>query len=128
MAHIKAKIGKEHYITEIVAGNNMIISDEPVSEGGNGEGFSPFYLLAASLGSCTAITLRMYADKKGWDLESCEVNIAFDQENGTSVFKKDILLIGDLNDEQKQRLLMIADKCFIHKILTNSIEINTGLI
>lgn len=128
MTNLKAIIGKDHYRTEIIAGNNTIIADEPVTEGGKDDGFSPFHLLTASLGSCTAITLRMYADRKGWDLESCEVNVSVTQENGTSVFKKEILLVGDLNDEQKQRLLIIADKCFIHKLLNNPIVINTELI
>jgi putative redox protein len=128
MTHIKATIGKDHYRTEIIAGENTIIADEPLSEGGMGEGFAPSYLLAASLGSCTAITLRMYADRKCWDLESCEVNVYFSKDNDTAILTKKILLVGDLSEEQKQRLLKIADKCFIHKILTNPIEINTELI
>jgi len=128
MAHIKAIIKKKHYRTEIIAGKHTIISDEPVVEGGNGEGLSPFHLLAASLGSCTTITIRLYADRKGWPLESCEVSVSINRENGTTFFKKDILLVGNLTDEQKQVLLKIADKCFIHKILTGPIEINSSLI
>lgn len=128
MPHIKAIIGKEHYRTEIISDKNTIISDEPISEGGKGEGLSPYHLLAASLGSCTAITIRMYADRKGWNLDSCEVNVTIGQEAGTVLFQKNILLVGDLNEEQKQRLLKIADKCFIHKILTNPINITTELI
>lgn len=128
MPHIKAIIGKEHYRTEIISVKNTIISDEPISEGGKGEGLSPYHLLAASLGSCTAITIRMYADRKGWNLDSCEVNVSIKQESGTAFFLKNILLVGDLSEEQKQVLLKIADKCFIHKILTNPINITTELI
>jgi putative redox protein len=128
MPPIKAKIGKDHYRTEIIAGNNTIISDEPVSEGGKGEGLSPYNLLGASLGSCTVITIRMYADRKGWNLESCEVDVTIYPFHEKSIIKKNVLLVGDLSEEQKQRLLKIADKCFIHKLLTNPIEINTRLI
>ncbi len=128
MPHIKAIIGKEHYRTEITAGDHTIISDEPLNEGGNNEGFSPLRLIAASLGSCTAITLRLFADRKGWALESCEVHITVSFENGTTVFKKDIKLTGDLPEEQRLSLLKIAEKCFIHKLLTNPIKINTELI
>jgi putative redox protein len=128
MKQITAKIGKDHYRTEIISGDNIIISDEPIDEGGNNEGFSPLRLLAASLGSCTAITLRMYADRKGWDLESCEVNVSIYPETGTANFQKGILLVGNLTEVQKETMLKIADKCFIHKILTNQININTVLI
>jgi len=128
MQKLTAIIGKDLYRTEITSGNNSIIADEPLSDGGKDEGFSPFSLLASSLAACTAITLRMYADRKNWDLESCEVNITVDQYGGKTIFFFFILFVGNLDEEQKQRLLKIADKCFIHKVLTNPIEINTRLI
>ncbi|RXR19020.1 OsmC family peroxiredoxin [Flavobacterium amnicola] len=129
MIKITAQIGKELYKTEIKSAVNTIIADEPVEAGGKDLGFAPRELLASSLGACTAITLRMYADRKGWDLTDAKVAITFewDAENLKSVIKRNIALFGTLDDAQRKRLLKIANSCPIHKILTNPIEIETLL-
>ena len=117
------------YLTEIKAEKNTIIVDEPVSLGGEGAGLSPMELLAASLGSCTAITLRMYAERKKWDLKDVRVEVTFQNdpnEKGSSFFC-DIELIGDLSEEQREKLLEIGKKCPIHKTLLNPIEIESKL-
>ena len=129
MSKITAHTGNELYKTEIRSETNFIVSDEPESSGGKDLGFSPKELLAASLASCTGITLRMYANRKGWDLTDIIVEITFDTDSVDNKFKiiRNIILSGSLDDSQKARLLNIADKCPIHKIITNPIEITTEL-
>lgn len=129
MNKIATHTGKELYKTEIHSEKNFIISDEPESSGGKDLGFSPRELLASSLASCTGITLRMYANRKGWDLTDIKVEITFDTDSVDNNFKiiRNIQLFGSLDATQKARLVYIADKCPIHKILTNPIEIITEL-
>nr|WP_314896972.1 OsmC family protein [uncultured Flavobacterium sp.] len=129
MIKIIAKIGEELYKTEIESANNMIISDEPESNGGKDLGFAPRELLASSLAACTCITLRMYANRKGWDLTDIKVEVTFDKDPTENKSKMicTIQLFGDLDNDQKTRLLSIANKCPIHKILTSAIEITTEL-
>lgn len=125
---VKASLGTEKYYTEVVAGENTLITDEPVDKGGGNKGFNPFEILATSLASCTAATLRMYIDRKEWNVE--KINIEVELENfpltKRAIFKRDISFEGtNLDDEQLKRLHAIADACPIHKILTNDIEILT---
>jgi len=127
MVKVNATINALHYKTEITSGSNKIISDETITHGGNAEGFTPEELLCASLASCTTITLRMYADRKEWPLEKLDVEVTFerDEEKSISFINRKIHFSGDLSIEQKQRLLVIADKCPIHKTLSNPITITT---
>ena len=129
MDKITAHIGTALYKTEIISATHSIISDEPESVGGMDLGFTPDELLASSLAACTSITLRMYANRKGWDLTDIKVEIKMDNPPAEqkTVITRSIQLIGNLDEEQKTRLLYIADKCPIHKILTNPIEITTDL-
>lgn len=125
---VKASLGKTKYYTEVIAGENQLITDEPVDKGGQNKGFNPFEILATSLASCTAATLRMYIDRKEWDVE--KINVEVDLENfpitKLAVFKRDISFEGtNLDAEQLKRLHTIADACPVHKILTNEIEILT---
>ncbi|MCW3084143.1 MAG: redox protein regulator of disulfide bond formation [Bacteroidetes bacterium] len=127
MVTINAHIAKEKYQTTIKSATNLIVADEPEENGGNDFGFSPSELLAASLGACTSITLRMYADRKGWDLEDLNVEVSFtrDPEKNMSTFTRKIKFTGSLTGEQKERLMKIADSCPTHKALTNPITVNT---
>ena len=125
---VKASLGKEKYYTEVVAGENTLITDEPVDKRGQNKGFNPFEILATSLASCTAANLRMYIERKEWDVE--KINVEVELENfpltKRAVFKRDITFEGtDLDEEQLKRLHTIADACPVHKILTNEIEILT---
>ena len=126
---VKASLGRTKYYTEVVAGENLLITDEPVDKGGQNKGFNPFEILATSLASCTAATLRMYIDRKEWDVE--QINVEVDLENfpltKRAVFKRNISFEGTvLDQEQLKRLHTIADACPVHKILTNDIEILTN--
>lgn len=129
MNKITANIGTELYKTEIESETNLIISDEPKSSGGQDLGFAPNELLASSLAACTAITLRMYANRKGWELTDVKVEVSFETDSLENKFKivRDIQLLGNLDEDQQARLLIIANKCPIHKILINPIEITTAL-
>lgn len=130
MTHISASIGNENYITQLVSPFGInIISDEPVSNGGKSSGFTPHELLASSLASCTAITLRMYANRKKWEISEIKVDVFVTEnveENFTS-FECVIHFPLNTTEEQRIRLLQIADKCPVHKILSGTIKINTEL-
>lgn len=125
---VKASLGKTKYYTEVIAGENSLITDEPLDKGGQNKGFNPFEILATSLASCTAATLRMYIDRKEWEVENIDVEVELENFPLTklAVFKRNINFEGsDLSDEQLKRLHAIADACPVHKILLNEIEIQT---
>ena len=115
--------------TTITAGNNTIISDDPIALGGKEEGFNPFELLAASLGACTNATLRIYADRKQWPLTGVEtaVTVIRSDATATTVFTRHIKVSGDLDETQKSRILAIANACPVHKILSGTVEIKTNM-
>lgn len=124
---VKAILGKEKYYTEVTAGENQLITDEPIDKGGQNKGFNPFEILATSLASCTAATLKMYIDRKEWAVE--EINVEVEIENypltKRAVFTRNISFEGTIDEEQLKRLHTIADACPVHKLLTNDIEIQT---
>lgn len=136
---VVVRVGREKYTTEIVARSHSILVDEPKKHGGKDAGMSPYELLLASLGSCTAITLRMYADKKEWDLREVKVHLEHFKQHAKDSdccdkdepkidkFVREIKLKGNLTEEQEQRLLQIANRCPVHRTLENTIEIETKL-
>ena len=131
MDTISAQIDTRLYRTEIAsASGNILIADEPQVMGGKNLGLNPTELLASSLASCTVITLRMYINRKQWNVSEINVKIDFerDSDRNVSLFTRKIEVIGEVDDTQKQRLETIANSCPIHKVLTHSIEIKTTLI
>ncbi len=130
MAIINASIGTQHYETSLASATNTYVADEPLSNGGTDKGFSPSELLASALATCTCVTLRMYADRKGWPLTAVHTKVEFsrDSELNVSNITREISLEGELSDVQRARLLSIANGCFIHKSLSNPINISTRII
>lgn len=127
MAEVNAVIHRDHYRTHINTATNSITADEPLANGGTGEGMGPEELLAASLSACTSITLRMYADRKGYDVEDIKVNVVMkrDKELNITNINRKIQISGALTDEERAKMMAIANNCPVHKILTNQIIINT---
>ncbi len=136
MAEIIAKIGKEKYETTLTVGKHKIIADEPLAVGKD-KGPTPYELLLMALGSCVAMTLRMYADRKKWDLQ--EVQVVLNQnrthakdcddceskEGFVHNIEKEIKLVGNLDDTQRLRLIEISDRCPVNKTLLGEIKITT---
>jgi len=127
LTRAEAKTDRSHYRTIVKAGNHTVVTDEPVAAGGKDEGISPQQLLLASLGSCTAITLRMYIDRKMWAVDEISVGMELFKISGNTVIEIKLDFEGDLSDEQKKRLVQIAEACPIHKLLSCKVIFETGL-
>ena len=128
--NIEGKIGTQKYLCTIFWRNGKLLMDEPESVGGNDIGLDPFSTFLASLAGCTLSTLRMYIDRKGWDISEIKISLNLYQETETeleTIISRTISFSENVSDEQKERLLVIADKCPISKILKNKITINTTL-
>lgn len=127
---IRARIGQDRYKTTLTNGRREMVADEPIADGGTDLGFSPSELLCSALAACTSATLRMYADRKGWDLQAVDVKIEFDwdAEKKSTHIRRELKLTGNLDDEQRARLHDIANKCPIHRTLTHPIHIQTELL
>jgi putative redox protein len=123
-----ATIGTDVYKTELTARTHTIIADEPLDVGGKDLGPRPGDFVRMGLASCTAITLRMYANRKNMDVLQIKVSVSNGAFDGKTSYKTNIEITGNVSDEQKQRLMQIAKLCPVHKLLTNPIEIETLLL
>ncbi|MGH8397955.1 MAG: OsmC family protein, partial [Gammaproteobacteria bacterium] len=136
---VVVRINRDHYQTDVYTGAHQLVADEPRDVGGTDAGPSPYDFLTSALGTCTAITLRMYADRKQWPVETINVRLKHNKihardcadcetkEGKLDKFEREIELIGALSAEQKQRLLEIADRCPVHQTLHSEVVIETRL-
>lgn len=124
-AHIAS--GGPQWATAVTTGNHSLTADEPVALGGADAGPAPYDLLLASLGACTAITLRMYAARKEWPLEEVTIDLAHYKEDERSKITRKIWLEGDLDDTQRARLADIAERTPVTLTLLAGADIKTEL-
>ncbi|GAB3264702.1 OsmC family protein [Chitinimonas naiadis] len=117
-----------HFMTELAAGDANWLADADVSAGGAGTAPDPHQMLDAALAACTAITVRMYAERKGMALEDVQVSIDHVEAGGVYRIDRKVTLVGELADADRARLLEIADKCPIHKALSGRFEISTRTV
>lgn len=125
-----ARIGNTYapYATQLVVGSHHAVADEPVDLGGGDTGPAPDELVLSALGACTAITLRMYAERKQWPLEGVEVALEYaERGKEKTVIRRTVHLRGPLDPAQRERLLQIANACPVHRILTGAVEVPTTL-
>ncbi len=135
---VVANLENEGFTTQMKAGNHFFLADEPVELGGKDLGPDPYEFLASGLAACTSMTLQMYAKRKKWELENVETHVSHSREHGEDcqncedekakieVFKREIVLKGNLDTQQREKLLQIADKCPVHRTLESEIKILTS--
>lgn len=107
-----------------IEGGHVLRLDEPTAAGGTDTGPSPTRLLAASLAGCTAITIEMYAERREWDVGQVEVDVDVEYRDGAPLsFAVTLRLPSELSDEQRKRLLVVASKCPVHKLIAGETEV-----
>ncbi len=125
---VTALIGKDQYKTELITSGHYLVADEPAEKKGTNLGPAPQEFLIIALASCTAITLRMYADRKKWPIDQIKVDVTSETTKEKTIFKREISVEGTLDESQRTRLLEIANSCPVHKVLTkphrNKIRVN----
>ena len=127
------------YVQTVSVGHHLFKADEPFDVGGRDAGPNPFELLLAALGTCTSITVRMYADRKGLPLEDVQVRLAYatvqaedcdthnDDAELVDGIQEELIVVGDLSEAQRRRLAEIAARCPVHRTLGSPISICTRL-
>jgi uncharacterized OsmC-like protein len=126
---VEVSTAEGKFAQNISVGPHRLIADEAAADGGDDRGPGPHEFLLAGLGACTSMTVKMYADRKGWALSSVDVKVRGRRDDAEGfVVERDLHFVGDLDDEQRKRLLEIADRCPVHKTLTRSTKISTRLI
>ena len=128
------------FAQEIAVGGHRLLADEPVAVGGTDTGPGPYDLLLAALGSCTSMTIALYARRKQWPLEAVTVRLRYAKIHAEDCaecetklgmldrIERDIELVGSLDEDQRARLLDIANKCPVHRTLTSEISVRSRLV
>jgi putative redox protein len=136
---VKISSGLLRYEQSISVGPHTLPADEPVEGGGLDTGPNPYELLMAALGSCASITVRMYAERKQWPLQGVNVELSWarfhaedcaaceSNQGMVDGIEMEISLVGDLTEDQRQRILVIANKCPVHRTLSSQIPISSRL-
>jgi len=115
---------RKGYAHSLTAEHHTLIADEPPSVGGTDTGPRPTQLLALSLAACTAVTVEMYAERKGWDVGDVVVDVDYELDpKGTSRFDVTVQIPGEVTDEQLEKLKAVACKCPVHRVLTGDVQI-----
>lgn len=125
-----SETGKGNYQVEARVGDASFLIDEPVEVGGLGSGPNPYNLIASALGACTTMTIRLYANRKGWPLSHVQTAVRHTRAglNARDGFELDILLEGALDDAQRTRLMEIAEKCPVHLTLARGSEVSAKMV
>lgn len=134
---VAVRLGEKGFTTDVMVRQHSLTADEPERVGGNDFGPTPYELVAAGLGACTAMTMQMYARRKKWDLKEVVVHLNHykdyaedlenmeDKKSKIDHFDKEIIMEGDLSEQQRERLMEIADRCPVHRTLHSDIQIQT---
>ena len=135
--NVRVDEGQIRFVQNIRVGPHSLQGDESVEVGGTDAGANPHELLLAALGTCASITVRMYAERKQWPLDGVRIELSYAQTHSSATgsgdgrnadeIEMDISFWGYLSDEQRERLLQVAEKCPAHRILTSSIPIRAKL-
>jgi len=134
---VVARTDIEAWLTDVQADAHRFLADEPTSAGGEDAGPSPYDFLITALGTCTSMTIRYYADLKKWPLQEVRTHLSFRRDHtqdasSTSghleTIERHLELIGDLSDEQRDKLTQIAERCPVHRTLHGDLRITTGLL
>ncbi|MDF1504964.1 OsmC family protein [Roseisolibacter sp. H3M3-2] len=135
---VSARIARGRYRTELRARGHAFVLDEPAAVGGTDAGPTPYEAMLGAVAACTVITLRMYADRKGWPLEGAEVALRTaadhatdcaaceDADVGPHAIERRLSLVGPLDAEQRRRLAEIADRCPVKQMLARGVEVVAG--
>ena len=128
MTSVRVTSNDTRYGQDVTIRQFQFNADESPSVGGDDAGPAPFEWVLAGLGACKAMTLKMYAERKGWNLEHVTVDLTYEVHQGEPLIEACLTIEGDLNDEQRQRLREISDRCPVHKFLTVPVQIQTKLV
>jgi uncharacterized OsmC-like protein/fermentation-respiration switch protein FrsA (DUF1100 family) len=125
---VATETGAGKFQLNVEVANTHFLADEPVEAGGFGSGPDPYQLVSAGLAACTAMTIRLYSDRKQWPLENVSVRAGHEKQGGDlDVFTREISITGELDDDQKARLVEIANKCPVHRTLERGSAVETHL-
>ena len=127
MAHARSSIGTVNYATAITTGHHKLTADEGPELGGKDAGPSPYDLLTSALAACTAITLRMYADRKQWPVTAVHVDVHYVRAGDKQHIDRVLTIEGNLDDEQKKRMADIAERTPVTLTLKGGLPIKTTL-
>ena len=125
MREVRVEWASGKFAQDIEVAGHRLRADEEAEKGGDNSGPAPHELLLAALGSCTAMTLKVYAERKGWPLRNVHVTLNGAHSDGAFTIARQLRIDGDLDQEQRQRLIEIAEKCPVHKTLAGEITIAT---
>ena len=127
MATVNISSNGTRYGQDISIRDFQLIADEPQDIGGDDRGATPMEYVLAGLGACKAITIRMYAERKGWQLEKVDVQVDYERSQKKPVVQAKLVIEGDLDQAQRERLKAIGDRCPVHRFLSEQIIIETTL-